>query len=207
MEMTTNNLIQSIVALEFQMFQAVVNKGGRASCQDDPETFEIMRTSQFSVWSQTTLESYYQDLLAASVAHRNLLAEKYAWMMQQTFPAEFERLRGSLEPLSREKNALVEMIMAIQSEMTVAMYRQYPATCACGRPLRQDPSHPGDTSSLVYLRGELHTYSIRTLSAYFSHLKTMQQAGRNLPVEILENTAKRYGYKSLAAREAACRRQ
>jgi hypothetical protein len=198
-------LIRQIVDREFQMFQAVSNRGGRASCQDDFTTFEIMRSSQFAAWSADMLESYLDDLIKASASGRNLLAEKYAWMMKETFPDEFKSIQASLEPLSTEKRTVIEKIMQIQTDMTAELYKQFPATCSSGRPMRQNPSSPQVTSSLVYLRGELCTYSLRTLTLYLEHLKSLKSAGRNLPIEILENTVRRYGYRSLAEREnAAC---
>ena len=44
------------------MFQNVRNTGGRAACQDDFETFDVMRKSQFLIWDLPLLESYWQDL-------------------------------------------------------------------------------------------------------------------------------------------------
>ena len=35
--------IDAVVDIEWIQFQQVHNEGGRASCQDDRETFEIMR--------------------------------------------------------------------------------------------------------------------------------------------------------------------
>ena len=70
--------IQEIVAMEWDMFQLVQNQGGRASCQDDWVTFEIMRSSQFRAWDDRTRESYWQDLHDARDTGRNLLMEKYA---------------------------------------------------------------------------------------------------------------------------------
>ena len=49
--------IEAIIRLEWKQFQGVHNEGGRASCQDDPKTFEIMRKSQFLTWDLEALES------------------------------------------------------------------------------------------------------------------------------------------------------
>ena len=50
--------IDQIVALEWKQFQAVQNEGGRAACQDDWETFQIMRKSQFMAWDMDVLISF-----------------------------------------------------------------------------------------------------------------------------------------------------
>lgn len=42
-----NEKIQKIIDIEWEMFQQVDNIGGRADCQDDKETFYIMRRSQY----------------------------------------------------------------------------------------------------------------------------------------------------------------
>ena len=51
-----------VVEKEWEMFQQVKGIGGRASCQDDQETFVIMRLSQFESWPEEAVESYLQDL-------------------------------------------------------------------------------------------------------------------------------------------------
>ena len=58
-------LIDEVIEREWEQFQYVQNEGGRASCQDDHETFVIMRKSQFMNWTQELLESYRQDLIEA----------------------------------------------------------------------------------------------------------------------------------------------
>ena len=82
------SLTDRIIEKEFSMFTTVNQGHDRADCQDDKETFTIMRKSQFSAYDILTLESYLQDLLAAEAGHRNLVTEKYAWMMAKTAPAD-----------------------------------------------------------------------------------------------------------------------
>ena len=107
------SLTDRIIEKEFSMFTTVNQGHDRADCQDDKETFTIMRKSQFSAYDIFTLESYLQDLLAAEDGHRNLVAEKYAWMMAKTAPADFVKLRDLLPAISDTKQKLVQDILNI----------------------------------------------------------------------------------------------
>ena len=73
--------IYRIIDREWQMFQKVENIGGRASCQDDFETFYIMRFSQYGGWSDEMVDLYLSFAADSFRLGRNLVSEKYARMM------------------------------------------------------------------------------------------------------------------------------
>lgn len=81
-----NELIDRILLLEYAMFQQVPNRNGRAACQDNWATFRIMRSSQFSAWTPEMCRLYLTCLQAAWSQGRNLVQEKYGWMMADTLP-------------------------------------------------------------------------------------------------------------------------
>ncbi len=56
--MDKRQLVNEIVDLEWGAFGEVQNEGGRAGCQDNRETFDIMRTSQYLVWTEEMLLQY-----------------------------------------------------------------------------------------------------------------------------------------------------
>ncbi len=77
-------LMKQIIDMEWDFFQSTSNEGGPASCQEDHDTFVIMRSAQFSCFTEELLESYYQDLCRAKEEGRNLITEKYGRKMEST---------------------------------------------------------------------------------------------------------------------------
>lgn len=191
-------LIAAVVKAEWDMFQQVSNAGGRASCQDDPETFTIMRRSQFVAWSSACLESYRSDLAEAGRAGRNLLSEKYARMMQQTAPLDYQRIEHLLPTLDPAAPDLVGRIVPIALRWEEDVARRFPYVVSRGRPLHSSEDTPFATSLETYLRGELQTYSKRTLELYLGNLLDQEAANVNGAELVMENMAREYGYESLA---------
>lgn len=185
-----------IIAMEWEMFQQVNNVGGRASCQDRPDTFDIMRSSQLRCWPEKLLESYEADLIAAKAEGDNLLTYKYGYMMAQTDPEGYEKIRDKLPPVSSEKAALVEKIVAQQMAQHHQLASRYPKYMRRTRP---SDSHADDiygwTSAETYLRGELKTYSMRTLELYDDFMQTPE--GGHLVEDIMTATVRSYGYRDL----------
>ena len=87
--MPNKTIIDNIIKLEWPMFSSVNEGGPKASCQEDPVTFDGMRRGQFSAWNLETLESYYEDVQAASAIGRNLAMEKYIHMMKYDTTVEY----------------------------------------------------------------------------------------------------------------------
>ena len=154
-----NPIIEQIVEMEWEMFQNVRNTGGRAACQDDFETFDVMRKSQFLIWDLPLLESYWQDLQEGKAQGRNLVMEKYAYMMESTAPKEYEAIATGLPKISEEKQAMVEQIVAIQVGWREEFAEKYPHLSGQARIIHTSEDTLYDISFETYLRGELKTYS------------------------------------------------
>ena len=194
-------LIFDIAQTEWELFQQVYNTGGRASCQDDPDTFFKMRMSQWMVYSDEVLHSYLEDCRTAYEAGRNLVFEKYGRMMESTFPEEYEEVKGHLPDVS-DKMELVEKIVQINLEWDAAMLRDYPNLRNRGRVLTtaEDGIMAG-SSMESYLRGELLTYSMHTLELIYRETLEAYEKGESLLKQTIANETLFYGYSSLEEAE------
>jgi hypothetical protein len=191
------SIVDDIVAIEWQFMDRVHNEGGRANCQDDFGTFEIMRKSQFLCWDPMTLDSYYSDLVAAQRAGRNLVQEKYARMMASTAPAQYATFAHTLPPITDAQRDTIEQIVAIQLAWREAFAGLYPHLSSQARLIRTAEDTPFETSFETYLRGELATYSEQTLEAYKALVHGYAENGRNLTTASMNKTAMLYGYQDI----------
>lgn len=192
-------LVKKIVDKEWAMFQKVSSVDGRASCQDDPATFRIMRSSQFLTWTEAMLLSYLKDLEEAETAGRNLLSDKYALMMKSTSPLEYEQIRDLLPRMEAGVAPLIDRIAEIVLGWAEELSRKYPYVLQRGRPLRKSEDSIFRPSLETYLRGELATYSRRTLKLYYENVLKQEAENLNGSEMVLENQVRQYGYASLEA--------
>ncbi len=195
---------EAIVREEWQQFQGVNNEGDRAACQGNWPTFHQMRLSQFLTWPHDAKISYLADLQQAAQQGRNLLTEKYARMMQSTDPDYY---RTNLEPylptLSTARIEQQERIIATQVAWAQDFANCYPRLGAAMRTLRTSDDTKDSTSFETYLRGELSTYSQRTLDLYDLMVRDYAQAGENITVLTVRNTVLLGGFASLDEAEEA----
>jgi len=191
-------IIRDIVSMEWEMFQKVEGIGGRAGCQDQYPTFNIMRSSQFLAWDPGTLECYLQDLNKARVSGRNLITEKYAYMMESTDPEYYRvKLQPHLPPVNGTKSLLIQRILNLLIQWDQEVSREFPKLSQRGRPLEAASDKSGTTSVETYMGGELKTYSEETLQSLLDHLTGEKTRGGNVVRKILEFTTQQYGFASL----------
>lgn len=194
---TTTDLVINIVEHEWKQFDKVQNVGGRAACQDDWETFRIMRTSQFRGWPEHLLQSYLADLEDADAAGYNIITEKYGRMMESTSPQEYERIKHFFSVRSPERIAEQERIIAINMKMDDEFSDAYPAYAERGRHSRTDEDTIYSTSKETYMRGEMNTWSDRTFRLYADWIYSLVAQGINLSEIVAENMVREYGYSSI----------
>ena len=195
-------LIFEVAQTEWELFQQVYNTGGRASCQDDPDTFFKMRMSQWMVYSDEVLLSYREDCENACKEGRNVIFEKYGRMMESTFPEEYEGIKEHLPDVT-DKLDIVEKIVKVNLDWDAEMMKEYPNLRKRGRvaTTAEDGIMAG-SSMESYLRGELLTYSKRTLELVWKETEEAYNKGESLLKQTITNETLFYGYQSLEAAEA-----
>jgi len=192
-------MIDKIIGLEWDFLQEIQHTEGRADCQDDFNTFSIMRSSQFKAWDQAVVESYRNDLLQYKENGRNPIYEKYGLMMEHSDPEYYASIKHRLPALSAEQKQLINRIVQKQLHWKVDFGKLYPNLNAQGRRLYSFEDTKAETSFETYLRGELATYSVNTLRLYEKQHASMAEKGQNLVEETMKHTVSAYGYRSLEA--------
>lgn len=190
-------IINEILEREWVFFQMADNKGGRAECQDNREEFVIMRKSQWKTFNMDILESYLEDLKTAEKNRHNIVVEKYARMMEYTVPEEYEAIKNLIPELSISKKELGNKIVDIYMNWEREAQDKYPKIMSQGRPLYSKDDSPHSVSIETYLRGELYSYSEKTLNLYYQYVKSCLDKSRNLAIENIESIAFEKGFSSL----------
>ena len=188
--MEKEKIINKILEKEWKYFSNLNNIGGRADCQDNKEDFIIMRKSQWETFNEETLLSYLEDLNSKN----NPLFQKYAQMMKYNSPEEYEKIKDILEKASDEKTDLVNKIMFIYMEWEKEFFERYPIFSSMGRPLYSSEDDNIETSIETYLRGELLSYSEKTLKLYLNYVIDNKEKNINLAIKNMDNLARMQGF-------------
>ena len=194
--------IERIIDIEWQMFQKVENIGGRASCQDDFETFYIMRFSQYHSWPDEMVDCYLVFAEDSLLRGKNLVNEKYARMMKFTDPEYYHQvLEPYFPPVEGERLALIDKIVEAMIAWEIEFSKLYPKLSAAGRPITSDGDASGFTSLETYARGELATYPVELLRLYSEYIDRLRSEGRSLSLIIQEILVEFYGYDTIKEAE------
>lgn len=151
---TKEELAEIIAETEFEAFDKVRNAGGRASCQNDWRTFEVMRKSQYLTWNRKMLLQYLYDFTTEYERGHNLIEEKYGRMMESTAPEEYAKIAGHFSVLSEEKKQIIEAIVQIQVGFMEEFAARYPHLAGNARTVHTYDDSLYDTSYETYLRGK-----------------------------------------------------
>ena len=194
--------VEKILQLEWNMFQKVENIGGRASCQEDFETFYIMRRSQYENWTDEMLDVWTKYVEESEEAGRNLLSEKYARMMQYSDLHYYNKHLKHKLPVTPVKifrliNEIVEQLILWEEDLG----KRYPLVVGTGRPLRSEEDYKGQTSLETYARGELETYPEELLILYRDYVKDLASKGISLSENNQLTMVKLYGYETIEEAE------
>ncbi len=194
-------MIEKIIPIEWDLFSGLNNIGGKASCQQDYESFQIMRQSQLLSWREEMRQSYLHDLVEAKINGRNLMQEKYARMMKSTDPESYENVKKILPAISDECENLISIIVKYHIKCMEEYVSLYPNLASGNRKIYSSDDSLYNTSYETYLRGELATYSVNTLKIYKDYVEELSLNDQNLNLIITEYMVKFYGYNSIKAAE------
>ncbi|MDY2777412.1 MAG: DUF4125 family protein [Collinsella sp.] len=200
--MSRKEVIDTIIRHEWDDFSHVRDIDGVSDCQRRPDVFTRMRRALLETWSDELLESYLEDVLNAKGSGRSLMSEKYAWMMQTVDSEHFADIVDMLPMLPYEACERIERIVKVFLVWQAWANALHPRLTADGRPLLTEDDAPGITSFETYTRGELKSYSPRTVEIYERYVIDCWRHGRNLALENLDNIARSYGYADADDAEA-----
>ena len=190
MHQQKKDLIDRILKIELTMF-LTVRTVGQSVCQEHPEEFRRNRTAQFFTWSERTLSSYLDDLMSAEEKGKNLMTMKYARM-------------GNQIPCLNDA-PLIKKIIEIQIAWQKDMFTRYPRLMQGARAVESLRDTDLHTSFESYLRGEIETYSGKTLGFLYEDIQRYQQNNQNMNQRLYDFLVKDLGYESLDEAEKAAR--
>ena len=159
------------------MFKSLKNIGGEASCQRNYPYFKLMRESQYLCFSLELLKSYLNDLHEALKYNYNLLEIKYGFMEETVDKEAFAKIKDRLPKISKFQAKLIEGICDVVLEMK----EEYDKTPhARMRDNTRNYDNYNNASYETYLKGELSSYSEKTLYFYARMLQELSQNKQNI---------------------------
>ncbi len=201
MEFSREKAIDEIIKLEFEAFDKVKNKGGRAACQNNYPFFYIMRKSQYLTWTDEMLKAILEQWRYNKSVGWNMITEKYGRMMEWTAKDEYDAIKDNFPKRSEKVINIVDNIAKIQVQWMEEFRKEFPNLADNARDITSDNDNEYNTSYETYLKGELLTYSDELIGLYAQFIVDLSKAGKNLAYMTIENTAHLQGYKTLEEAE------
>lgn len=143
------------------------------------------------------MQSYLHDLTTAAYMGRNLLTEKYAYMMEDISSGGIYADSSCSAGSGAEVRVKIDEIVDINVDWQKEADEKYPNLRAKGRPLTSKEDTPYQTSFETYLRGELKTYSPETIQRLHAYTLSCLEKHYNMAIANLQNMTAQYGYSSV----------
>lgn len=199
-----DNVIDEIIEIDFEMFVQVNNRGGKAQCQSDYEGFKIYRYSYYYPWSLESLKIYLAFLKECVENERNIMTEKYAYMMETTHPEEFMEIKKFIPEVREDKNLLINLLWEVQKNWIQKFSLQYPNILKHGRPITSRENNNA-TSIENYFKSELKTYTMELLNSLEKDHDEYLNSGKSMVEKQYEIMMKLKGFSSLEEAEMYAR--
>lgn len=172
--------LKDILVYEWNFFTNVKNINQRSYCQDDYNTFVFSRLCYWSIYNDIILNSYLNDLVVAKKEGRNLVTEKYAYIMKYTDPEYFKTINSYLPKISNYKKSIVDSIMLIYMRWEEEIRQNKPHLLDNNRDLYESTISTAHTTIEYYFKGELNSYSESTLVLILKYYLSAFQKKINL---------------------------
>ena len=117
--------------------------------------------------------------------------------MESTAPDEYRALADKLPRRSTERLEMQEEIIEIRVRQEEEFALRYPNLHNTARPVHTSEDTLWDTSFETYQRGELGTYSDKTVKLYRDMIMRMDKNGENLSEKTVANMVRFYGFDSV----------
>ena len=176
-------VIQDILNMEWDFFDEVQGLNGRASCQDDSNTFVVMRLAQHLAFPSEVRTSILTDYKNMREENINPIEGKYARMMLYTDEEIYAKLLDRLPGVSPIKRQVIVEIVKILEKDLIEFKEKYPVTMSHSRPMQSEEKN---VSSLEYFYAELTFFSYRSLRLMEKYLE--KEIEKSLVEDIISNT-------------------
>lgn len=132
------------------------------------------------------------------ISYLYTLIEKYSiFDKKENFGIKFQPFKYDLMAVEDYSYySLYKDLFFTKKEWEEEFFKKYPIFSSMGRPLYSTEDDNIETSIETYLRGELLSYSEKTLELYLKYIIEMKEKNINLAIKNMDNLASMQGFKN-----------
>ncbi len=181
--MNKETVINNVVNMEWEFFIDTINIGTKAPCQQRKDIFFPSRQAYWNIYSEEILQCHFHDLIEHRKNKRNIIAQKYAYMMKSTDPTYFNSIRHLLPSIDEKTIKVIDSIMLIYMNWEHEVHNTNVQSSNNNRPLDAKKDTKTSTSVETYMRGEFCTYSFDLLTKILIYFLEQVKNHNNLALQ------------------------